>query len=323
MSEAILPAYQYEEEQDGMTSNPNRMNPRMANGKKGDAEAEQLNSSYAELFDEGQGGEANKASLLSLINDTFNRTPMDLIQADFPSTPSSVYSKRIFDPELKDGELNVETNGKTATQGARKVNGNMSLMKNASLNSSQSSVASPTEAVEQTTKSLENLYVNPVQDISPKSISAAQPNAPLLSQYTPASNSILSSVQGESSVLGFNDNGNSKPFNKPSTYNTLLGNNPSAILNNGLNPLAPAVGMGGMLGMNTGSPGSTAQGQTGGQQQQANQQQPAYYVQQAVYLDQNGNPIFYRPSKSILNLIIICLLYFFKQLFYLFIVYSA
>jgi hypothetical protein len=33
-----------------------------------------------EYFDESQSGDANKASLLSLINDTINRTPMDLIQ---------------------------------------------------------------------------------------------------------------------------------------------------------------------------------------------------------------------------------------------------
>lgn len=33
-----------------------------------------------EFFDENHSGEANKASILSLINDTINRTPMDLIQ---------------------------------------------------------------------------------------------------------------------------------------------------------------------------------------------------------------------------------------------------
>jgi hypothetical protein len=51
----------------------------MANATKGEA-GPGLESSYAEFFDENQGGEANKASLLSLINDTINRTPMDLIQ---------------------------------------------------------------------------------------------------------------------------------------------------------------------------------------------------------------------------------------------------
>lgn len=75
MSDAILPAYQYE---DG-DANPNRLNPRMASAAKGEA-GPGLESSYAEFFDENQGGEANKASLLSLINDTINRTPMDLIQ---------------------------------------------------------------------------------------------------------------------------------------------------------------------------------------------------------------------------------------------------
>lgn len=58
--------------------NPSRLNPRMAAAKKG--ENSELESSYAELFEEN--GEANKASLLSLINDTINRTPMGLIQVN-------------------------------------------------------------------------------------------------------------------------------------------------------------------------------------------------------------------------------------------------
>lgn len=62
MSDAILPVYQYSNDQDAIAANANRMNPRM------------------EYFDENQSGETNKASLLSLINDTINRTPMDLIQ---------------------------------------------------------------------------------------------------------------------------------------------------------------------------------------------------------------------------------------------------
>ena len=51
----------------------------MATAKKGENSSD-LESSYAELFEEN--GEANKASLLSLINDTINRTPMGLIQVN-------------------------------------------------------------------------------------------------------------------------------------------------------------------------------------------------------------------------------------------------
>lgn len=57
--------------------NPSRLNPRVGAAKKGENSSD-LESSYAELFEEN--GEANKASLLSLINDTINRTPMGLIQ---------------------------------------------------------------------------------------------------------------------------------------------------------------------------------------------------------------------------------------------------
>jgi hypothetical protein len=34
----------------------------------------------------------------------------------------------------------------------------------------------------------------------------------------------------------------------------------------------------------------------GMQQHQSQQHQPAYFVQQAVYLDQNGQPIYYRTG---------------------------
>jgi hypothetical protein len=47
-----------------------------------------------EYFDESQSGDANKASLLSLINDTINRTPMDLIQVR-PGQPPFERSVRV------------------------------------------------------------------------------------------------------------------------------------------------------------------------------------------------------------------------------------
>mmetsp|Transcript_30452 Transcript_30452/g.43652 ORF Transcript_30452/g.43652 Transcript_30452/m.43652 type:complete len:1107 (-) Transcript_30452:656-3976(-) len=81
-------------------------------------------------------------------------------------------------------------------------------------------------------------------------------------------------------------------------YSSLLGNNPSSILNNGLNPLAPsvnnmtsptAISLTGVMGNGSGL-------NQGMQQHQGQQHQPAYYVQQAVYLDQNGQHIFYRTA---------------------------
>ena len=177
MSEAILPAYQYEEDQSaiagGLANNPSRLNPRMPTNAKKAENAED----FDELFDEGQGGDPNKVSLLSLINDAINRTPMDLIQADFPSTPSSVYSsKRIFDPELskeQQEQLKVDTSSGGAAGGANApATATAALMSNTSLNTTTSSAGSTTEgspgsnsqqlALDQATKSLEQLYVNPV-----------------------------------------------------------------------------------------------------------------------------------------------------------------
>lgn len=326
------------------------------NSKKGENNSD---LEYAELFEENQGGDANKVSLLSLINDTINRTPMDLIQADFPSTPSSVYSKRIFEPDHKEGEqLKVpslsDSTSSTTSQAARINLPTTGMMGGASLNSTASSASSNADsALEQTTKSLDKLYVSPVpvscsfllliievvlvelkillylivlQDLSPKSLSSTQSSAPLLSQYNNAApaGSILSSVQAADPLLAFNGANQAKPF-QPKTnthqnnYNTLLGNNPSAILNNGLNPLAPAVAMGGGMlnipmnagNMNAGNlhaPHGQSILQQGNvpqlnqqqhpqQQQQQQAPQPAYFVQQAVYLDQNGQPIFYRPGE--------------------------
>ena len=95
--------------------------------------------------------------------------------------------------------------------------------------------------------------------------------------------------------------------------NTLLGNSPSAILNNGLNPLAAPVvapnaaggnGPAGVVPTGAGVPHHPQGVVPAGGVQQVQQQgpptgvpAPAYYVQQAVYLDQNGQPIFYRPGK--------------------------
>ncbi len=71
--------------------NPSRLNPRVGAAKKGENSSD-LESSYAELFEEN--GEENKASLLSLINDTINRTPMGLIQVNCDSFVCGVAAVR-------------------------------------------------------------------------------------------------------------------------------------------------------------------------------------------------------------------------------------
>eukprot|EP00601_Ochromonadales_sp_CCMP2298_P020162 CAMPEP_0173309652 /NCGR_PEP_ID=MMETSP1143-20121109/22454_1 /TAXON_ID=483371 /ORGANISM="non described non described, Strain CCMP2298" /LENGTH=145 /DNA_ID=CAMNT_0014251277 /DNA_START=70 /DNA_END=504 /DNA_ORIENTATION=+ len=119
-----------------------------------------------------------ESSLLSLMDAL--RTPMDLIQADFPSTPSSVFDK---DP------------------GAG--------------------------ALEDVAEAMEKLSVDKAPLATSTSILAAAKDA----------DPLLSEIMGGTMT--------------PAAY-TLLGNNPSS--NNGLNPLAPAVGMLGMGGVGGATP---------------------------------------------------------------------
>jgi len=70
------------------------------------------------------------------------------LQADFPSTPSSVYSKRIFETDH-------------AEQDALKVDAALPNLNN-STSSAGSANENATASLDQTTKSLEKLYVSPV-----------------------------------------------------------------------------------------------------------------------------------------------------------------
>ena len=114
-------------------NNPSRLNPRLPNAKKSDAEGE-LDSSYADLLDDSSSG-----ILSSLISDSKLRTPLGLIQADFPSTPSSVFNNRLLG-----GENGEDAGDASAAAGATAAS------------------AAPTtdEALDQTTKSFTQLYVN-------------------------------------------------------------------------------------------------------------------------------------------------------------------
>ena len=126
--------YQY-----GNSNNPSRLNPRMPNAKKGENEEDHLDKSYADLLDDNTG------LLSSLISDSKLRTPMDLIQADFPSTPSSVYSNRI---KL---EARADNN---AEEGAE------SALATSNTTASSASSNDNDKNVDQATKSFQQLYVN-------------------------------------------------------------------------------------------------------------------------------------------------------------------
>ena len=123
--------------------------------------------------------------------------------------------------------------------------------------------------------------------------------------YLPSPTSEHSHSGGASNNGGAMHAGGNVGAHSMTQYSSLLGNNPSSILNNGLNPLAPAVSsmsspnsisLSGVMG--NGTPLS----QTNVMQHQGQaQHQPAFYVQQAVYLDQNGQPLYYRAGSSSLK----------------------
>ena len=342
----ITNCYNHQDEQDPNNPNPPvRRNPRIANSK---------------IFDESQGGTnkqlviMNDPGLLSLINEPLPRTPMDLIQvciyidtarpcpipplhpllasispciylsfqADFPSTPSAVYSNRIFDgldsvaSDLPDtGDLKVSSGDLRMPDPAKRTSSTnlSSMMSNNSDSSSQL-------ALEQATKSLDQLYVSP--ELSSKMVqgqvssqyrstsssffgSSNPNNVPAHPQVHPSvggSNALSakqSSAEGllNGSVLSVSLNNsfsNNLPKSNVPPFNSLLGSNSSPILT----PLIMNASIpGAMLNIN----GMQQSIQGSGMQQQQPQQptaQPAYYVQQAVYLDQNGQPMYYRPGRE-------------------------
>lgn len=156
-------------------------------------------------------------------------------------------------------------------------------------------------------------------------------NAPAVNEPLPGG---LSLLQGGS---GAPHNAHNKPIFRPNNgaagtgFNPLLGttvggggsgsggSSNSSLLNggggSGLNPLAvPMMGNNPLMvnGQPTGASttagtGGLMNGLMGGNQQQmgGNQQQPpqpTYYVQQPVYLDQNGQPMFFRPPGELIAL---------------------
>lgn len=113
------------------------------------------------LLNETLVGDGNSlpAGFMSLMNDQ-NRTPLGLMQEDFPATPSSLYSNRLlteqFETDMQAAELKVVSitddssssflpgNGRTSS-GSVLPNGNVD------------------DQLEQAAKSLQSLYVgNPV-----------------------------------------------------------------------------------------------------------------------------------------------------------------
>lgn len=276
------------------------------------------------------------------------------LQADFPSTPSAVYSNRIFDTGLDSvasdlpdtGDLKVSSGDLRMPDPAKRTSStNLSSMMSSSSGSSGGGSGSDTSsqlALEQATKSLDQLYVSP--ELSSKMVMVQQGGQ--VSQYhsngrstssavsffssNPSSSSVnvnvpphvhpssvlsakQSSAEGllNGSVPPFSvalnnsfSNNNSLPKSNVPPFNSLLGgsnSNSSPILT----PLIMngSIPGGGMLSINGMQQQQSIQ-QAGAMQQSIQQQQqstaqPAYYVQQAVYLDQNGQPIYYhRPGEG-------------------------
>jgi hypothetical protein len=141
-------------------------------------------------------------------------------------------------------------------------------------------------------------------------------NPPILPNNLNAGDSILSLPVGSqnTSLLGQNEKGsaifrNMMPNNgylpndavmnqnNPAinAYNGLAMNNTNPMLNHGMNPVPPNMGN---SALNLNGVANTMS-QSNVMQQHQNQQQPAYFVQQAVYVDQNGQPIYYRPGLNL------------------------
>ena len=96
------------------------------------------------------------------VSDSKSRTPMDLIQEDFPATPSSIYNNRLFaaaqaqqeldnadDPMLK--SLPSGLAGRGGYQGREGPNSNQAQ----------------NSALDHATMAMQNLYVSGVSLISP------------------------------------------------------------------------------------------------------------------------------------------------------------
>lgn len=251
----------------GMLNHPSRQNPRLP-----------LDPNNKQRNDEDQ-------DLFMSLNIMAGSNPMDLIQADFPSTPSSVFTN-----------THIPLMGESVKEG-----------KEHHVPSSPSkSVSDQDHALDNATSSFQNLNVN---------------------------HSNNNSVAGSGGSN--NDDNNDSVKQKDNNFTSLLGNNPANIVGNGLNPNAPSISN---LLLPGAAANTSTQGQTQSQSQQVSsasysgpsntqqsnqsnqsnqyypnnynqghnqqqmqgmRQQPVYYVQQAVYLDQNGQPIYYRPAGNV------------------------
>lgn len=370
VSEASLP-YNYEQDVDISSSmlyqygnNPSRLNPRMPASSKSSKPGE-LEETYSTLLDEPSTAALSTGILSLSIGDAkLSRTPMDLIQADFPSTPSAVYSNRItnFDKEMNENEiktddqtLNSPRAGANSSNGSN-VNGVNSPTDILSSTASISLLSANASAHIPVDKSLESKPTNSFQHLyssseisnvstttvtgnvpanmpsSTRSTSAAAVffpsttpnpaniNPPILPNTLNNGDSILSLPVGNqnSSLLSQKEKGstifrNMMPNNNNTytgtdhtaimttqanptiaSYNGLAMNNSNTMLNHGINTLAPNMGTS-TLNLNG---VANNMNQSNVMQQHQNQQQPAYFVQQAVYVDQNGQPIYYRPAPN-------------------------
>jgi hypothetical protein len=325
VGDAVIPSYgtHYDVARIGTANwTSSRLNRRPGDKKsEEDGDHEQsLDSAYADLFDDADSNvKSSKSGMLSLsINDTLNmKSPIDLIQSDFPSTPSALFSNRTFPLELQTDETTSTVSSNSPPK----------------LDTGAAEASLDAAALDTATNAFQQLYVS-----SDKS--TATTLRPAETFYPAASatgatattgggtDTLGASLRNTNSNKALNNQGlpNLKPADKNTlsaaatanghNYSALLGNNPSAIVNNGLNPLTPPISsMSASFGVATPLHGMTslsgvpvpgtammpAQGQMlNGQMPQGGiQQNGQYFMQQPVYLDQNGQPMWnYRPSPN-------------------------
>eukprot|EP01038_Epipyxis_sp_PR26KG_P008866 gene8866-11960_t len=229
VSEAVIPTYNFAQQEQEVDisqnllypyNNPTRMNPRMPSKRNGGGD---LDNNYSDLFNDDDDGKKkptitilgdeppnlSNGILSSLINDPKPRTPMDLIQHDFPSTPSSVYSRRInaearLEQELKDKESKADETSIPPPQFMQQTpNSSRNMTSEGILNSTNSSRnltsesilnATNDDPVDQATKSFQKLYVN----VNPPDISGS--NHLMSQNHTPTG--IQTNNMRNSSYLG-------------------------------------------------------------------------------------------------------------------------
>lgn len=226
------------------------------------------------------------ASMLSLINDTSTRAPLDLIQADFPSTPSSIFSNRMLSTDgatekasnNNEKKNTVELDGDSSNHSNKNFSSTLSATHIPSLTRSISDNvhnSNTDTALEQATNSLDALYVgvanNGDKSPGPNSLRHKQGS---LSPIPNATNSGLVNLHNSSAA----NTGNGLSLLHPTSDNDTANSNGFFT-----------------RGVNNNKSGNAGFAETNNN----NQQQTGFFDNsQQPYFDQNSQQMYYRQGMQ-------------------------